>query len=293
MTTITSTGLVEDGEHASYVDWPAIFAGIVLASAISLVLLAFGTAIGFSFENFQTGEHGNPVFLGVAAAIWLLWVQISSFMAGGYLTGRMRHRFHNATEHESDVRDGAHGLIVWAGAVVLGGIIATGGLGAVANAIGGAMSTATVAASNAADGSAPADPSAYFVDSLYRTSAPSGPVSTASPETRTETGRILANAGTDGVSDADKTYLATLVARNTGLSQEEATQRVDQVVGQFEDAKQKAAAAAETARKVGVIGAFLTAASLLVSAAGAYWAASMGGRHRDEGTVFSEFFRRY
>jgi len=27
-------------------------------------------------------------------------------MAGGYLTGRLRRRFHDATEHESDVRDG-------------------------------------------------------------------------------------------------------------------------------------------------------------------------------------------
>ena len=33
-------------DTSSYVDWPAIIAGIVIASAISLVLLTFGSAIG-------------------------------------------------------------------------------------------------------------------------------------------------------------------------------------------------------------------------------------------------------
>ena len=305
MTTTTSAlgATSEIGDHGSYVDWPAIIAGVVLASAISLLLLTFGTAVGFSFENFQTGDYGNPVFLGIAAALWLLWVQISSFMAGGYLTGRLRHRYPNTTEHEVDVRDGAHGLLVWAGALVIGAIIVSGEIGAAANAVGGAVSTATVAASNAADGAVPTDPNAYFVDTLFRNDAPAtagtaampvgGTGNAANSDYRAETSRILLNAGTGEVSDTDKTYLATLVARNTGLDQAQAEERVNTVLAQVEDAKAKAAAAAETARKVTVIGAFVTAASLLLSAAGAYWAASMGGRHRDEGTVFATIFRRY
>ena len=60
-----------------------------------------------------------------------------------------------------------------------------------------------------------------------------------------------------------------------------------------DDAKAKAADAAEAARKMTVLSAFLTAASLLVAAAGAWWAASKGGRHRDEGTVFADAFRRF
>src|SRR3954452_23434800 len=99
-------------EHHSYVDWAAVIAGIVLASAISLVLLTFGSAVGLSLTNFRSFSNTAPIWAAIAAASWLLWVQISSFMAGGYLTGRMRRRFHDATEHESDVRDGAHGLLV-------------------------------------------------------------------------------------------------------------------------------------------------------------------------------------
>ena len=45
----------------------------------------------------------------------------------------------------------------------------------------------------------------------------------------------------------------------------------------------------ETARKYSVVSAFVTAASLLIAAAGAYWAAGMGGRHRDENRVFARF----
>ena len=44
---------------------------------------------------------------------------------------------------------------------------------------------------------------------------------------------------------------------------------------------------ADKVRRATVLVAFVTAASLVVSAAAAWWAAGMGGRHRDEGTDFS------
>ena len=108
-----------NSEH-SYVDWPAIFAGTVLASAISFVLLTFGSAIGLSMTSAYEGRGMTLFWFAIAAALWVLWVQISSFMAGGYLTGRMRRRHHDATEHESDIRDGSHGLVMWAVGVLLG-----------------------------------------------------------------------------------------------------------------------------------------------------------------------------
>ena len=79
----------------------------------------------------------------------------------------------------------------------------------------------------------------------------------------------------------------------TARKRPELIRSADQVLANIDAAKQKAADAAETARRTTVLAAFLTAASLLVAAAAAYWAASMGGRHRDEQTVFADFFRRY
>jgi len=290
-------------EHHSYVDWAAVIAGIVLASAISLVLLTFGSAVGLTFTNFRSFSNTAPIWAGIAAASWLLWVQISSFMAGGYLTGRMRRRFHDATEHESDVRDGAHGLLVWAGALVVGAIIAVGGLGAAVSAIGNAVGTATTAVSNVAQGAAAnpnaanaLDPNAYFVDELFRLPAgtAAAPQNVNMADVRGEAGRIIAAGAVSGsVSDTDKTYLAQLVSQSTGLPQDQAQTRVNDTLKAVDDAKAKAADVAEQARKTAVIAAFLTAASLLVSAVGAYWAAMKGGRHRDEGTVFADVFGRY
>ena len=281
-------------EHHSYVDWPAVIAGIVLASAISLVLLAFGSAIGLSFADFNASDDVNPVWIAIAAASWLLWVQISSFMAGGYLTGRLRRRFNDATEDESDIRDGAHGLLVWAGALVIGAIIAVGGIGAAVSAVGSAVGTATTAASNVADDAdgGGLDPQAYFVDTLFRAPAGAAPAAGSLQDFRGEATRILANGAVTGaVPDADKAYLAQLVSANTGLSPEESTTRVNEVLTAVDQAKAQAAEAAEEARKWTVLGAFLTAASLLVSGVGAYWAAMKGGNHRDKQTVFAGFGR--
>jgi hypothetical protein len=287
---IAKTSL-HDRDQSSYVDWPAIIAGIVLASAISLVLISFGSAVGLNFLDFGYGDGPNPIFVGIAAATWFLWVQISSFMAGGYLTGRLRRRYFDANEDESDLRDGAHGLLVWAGAAILGTIIAVNGIGAAANTVGSAASTLTNAASNVSEGAADAvDPNAYFVDTMFRSNQP-----TDAAAARDEAGRIFAQAalGDGTVPEADRTYLANVVAANAGIPPEEAQARVDQAIAGIETARQQAEDAARIARNTAIIGAFLLAASLLVSAIGAFWAAQKGGNHRDDNTVHPGVFRRF
>jgi hypothetical protein len=354
---VTIVAPASGDETRSYVDWPAILAGVILASAISVLMLAFGSAIGLSFTNFNSRPDVSPIWVGIAAASWLLWVEVSSFMAGGYITGRLRRRVNDATEHEVDVRDGAHGLLVWAGSLVLGAVLATAGVGILANAVGSTAATLTTAASNvaggAAEGAAAAlDPNAYFIDTLFRpapdgnaaaendpaaTETPAATESAATAETpattetpaattetapaaqapletapaapaaatlgvtpendealRAEAGRIFAaNTVTGEFSADDRIYLAQVVASETGMPQAEAEARVDQVIANVEAARTEAAEVAETARKTAVIGAFLLAASLLVSAIGAWWAATVGGKHRDEGTVFADVFRRF
>lgn len=275
-------------DQSSYVDWPAIIAGIVLATAISLVLISFGSAVGLNFIDLNDRGGVSPIFVGIAAASWFLWVQISSFMAGSYLTGRLRRRYFDATEDESDLRDGAHGLLVWGGSAIIGAIIAVGGVGAAASVVGGAAATVTTAASNIASDAV--DPNAYFIDTLFRSTQP-----VEATTARDEAGRIFVQAalGDGTVSADDRTYLANVVAANTGLSQADAQARVDTVAANVEKARQDAIEAARIARNVSIIGAFLIAASLLVSAIGAFWAAQKGGNHRDENTVFADVFRRF
>jgi hypothetical protein len=288
-TLVVATPATGSQEHHSYVDWAAVIGGIFVASAISLVLLAFGSAIGLGFADFDAGVDANPIWIAIAAASWLLWVQISSFMAGGYLTGRLRRRFNDATEHESDIRDGAHGLLVWAGALVVGAVIAVGGLGAAVSTAGNAIGTLTNAASNVAgDAAEGLDPNAYFVDTLFRAAPGATPATGEGQDFRGEATRIIATGAIAGeVPEADRAYLAQIVSANTGLSAEEANTRVNEVLTAIETAKAEALAAADEARRWTVLGAFLTAASLLVSGVGAYWAAMKGGNHRDKHTIIA------
>src|SRR5690606_37374432 len=112
--------------ESSYADWPAIFVGAVLASGIALILLGFGTAIGLTVHPLEDGRApGMGTIIGIG--LWSIWAIVSSHMVGGYAAGRLRRRVHDATEHEADVRDGFHGLAVWAIGVLIGAVLlATG-----------------------------------------------------------------------------------------------------------------------------------------------------------------------
>ncbi len=92
--------------------------------------------------------------------------------------------------------------------------------------------------------------------------------------------RILVTAlAPSGLSNDDRTYLAQLVAAQTGLSQDEAQHRVDAVTAQM---KQDATAAAETARKAAAYLSFWTFMSLLFGAVCATLGGVLGGDLRDE-----------
>lgn len=283
--------VVINDDDRSYVDWPAIFAGTVLATAISFVLLTFGSAIGLSMSSARVGEGTSLFWVAIVGALWLLWVQISSFMAGGYLTGRLRRRHGDSTESESDIRDGSHGLVMWSAGVLLGAFIAfwgiSGTISAVGSAAGAVGSGVATVATEAAD--------QFGADSLLVDRALRGGANTNQPideGTRSEIGRILASTLGDGELDqGDRDYLVSVVAQRAGIPPEEAQARIDQVVEQGRALEAQARDAAEAARKVTMIAAFLAAASLLVSGAAAYFGATLGGKHRDEQTVFADWNR--
>ena len=112
----------------SFVEWSAIVAGAVLACAISLVLLQFGNALNLSAAHFQQEDHITATKL-LMVGLWLFCVQLLASIAGGYLAGRMRAPWASGKNSpESELRDGAHGLLVWATstliAVVAGALIA-------------------------------------------------------------------------------------------------------------------------------------------------------------------------
>lgn len=257
----------------SYVDWGPVFGGALVATALSFVLFSFGSAAGVASVSPYSWNNPSLTTLSVVATAWCVVVMIASFLAGGYFAGRLRRPSGDAGPEERERRDGAHGLIVWA----LGLLIGAGLAAMVAGATLHGAASAVGSAGGAAAGSLGPDRLAGIVDTMLRAAPSANGAATARGEDpRAEVTRIIATSTRSGsVSDADRTYLAQLVAARAGIAEDEARRRVDAAIEQAKDA-------ANTARKMAALVAFLIGASSLLSAGAACWGATAGGRHRDE-----------
>lgn len=253
--------------RSSFVHWSAVFAGAVTAAAISSVLLAFASAAGFSLASTSPTWRDASFALWVLAGILLILIALVSFGAGGYVAGRMRTRHTVTTVHELEFRDGMHGLLSWGVAIVFGAVIAVLGLPAAAPAVvpgGGVGVSGSVAGESLL---------AYELDKLFRTARPAPAADMA--YSRAEAGRILlTTSGHTGVSADDRLYLTDMVAERTGATDAEAEARVNQAIARSDDALTKA-------RTATVLGAFMTAAALLLGAVVAWFAAHSGGEDRE------------
>jgi hypothetical protein len=269
------------------VAWPAVFGGASAAAASTLILLALGSGFGLASVSPWSNSGTSMTTFTVMTAIWLIIVQWFSSGLGGYLTGRLRTKWAGLHTHEVFFRDTANGFLSWAVASVL---VAAFLASAATSVMGGATQVAAGAISGGAQGATQAaarsggnlaDPTGYFVDSLYRSDRPSS--NDSSHDVRSETARILAMGVRDGgVSAPDKAYLAQLVATRTGLSQADAEKRVGDVVAQEKAAEVKAREAADAARKAGAYLSIFIGLSMLIGAFIASAAGALGGRQRDE-----------
>lgn len=151
--------MIEPHTHVhGYTDWCAIMAGTVLAIAISLVLLHFGAAIGFA-DYLNMAAEDITVVKVFTIGIWMLWIQMLASIIGGYTAGRLRTAV-SSSPHEREVRDGLHGVLVWASGTVLVAVGAAAvasvsaiGAGLTGNA-GEAEATLTEAAARISDNAA-------------------------------------------------------------------------------------------------------------------------------------------
>ncbi|HVL00967.1 MAG TPA: hypothetical protein VM553_14190 [Dongiaceae bacterium] len=99
--------------------WNVIFAGMAVALALTIVLTQFGGAIGLKVDAPLRGEGFNASWGIIATGIWVLWIQLLSSLAGGYAAGYLRVPTPEFSPHENELRDGLHGLTVWAASTVL------------------------------------------------------------------------------------------------------------------------------------------------------------------------------
>jgi hypothetical protein len=273
MTVMEPVAVAVSDEQPSYIQWTPAIAGALAAAALAFVLHSFAAAIGLAVSSTAPTWRDASLALQLLSGLYLVFVAIVAFGVGGYIAGRMRTPI-EASVDEIEFRDGTHGLLVWAIAMVISVLMASAAaqsLTRLAAPAGGPVGSAqSVAGENMI---------AFDLDRLFR--ADKRPPNADLTYARSEAARILlTTASHRGIQSDDRAYLVRLTAANTGLAAPEAEKRVDTIITQARDSIRKA-------RRAGVILAFMAGAAALLGAAVAWFAAGAGGRERDGGSPSS------
>jgi hypothetical protein len=261
-----------------YIEWSAVIAGALVTAALALVLHAFAAAIGLGVSSTAPTWRDASIGLILLSALYLFLVAFISYGAGGYLAGRLRTRLSaTAGEDEVEYGDGVHGIVVWALATLLTGLLALSAAQALTH-------LAAPSANEAGPGTSVAGENiiAFDLDRLFRSDRPqqTGDMGYA----RAEAARILlTTASHRGLQEDDRTFLVRLVSARTGLAQADAERRVNDVASRAKDDINRA-------RRSAVLIAFAIGVAALLGAAVAGAAACAGGRDRDGRTTRSALY---
>ena len=283
--------------------WGAIFAGLVVATALQIVFALLGVGIGFS--AWDPGDSARA--LGVGALVWWVAATLVALFIGGRTTGRLAGVLTR--------KDGIlHGIVMWGLSTIVGVWLVASGVGSIfGGAVGMASSVVSATASGVARGAVSAGGYALgnadqmdwgamqreIERTLEQTGDPAlSPESLATDAQRAQTratqgtasnqelasditGRIRARAG-----QVDRQDIVNVLAARTGMSQAEAERTADRVssaaqqlqaqVGQLTDTlRERAGEVAGAATDQAATGAWFALLGLgLAVAAAAMGAAS-------------------
>lgn len=274
---------------AGTVSWPAVFAGATVAASLTLVLFILGTGLGLSAISPWANQGIGVQTFGISSVLWVTLTSLAASAVGGYVAGRLRNGWQDINGDEVFFRDTAHGLLAWGISTLLMAAlftsvftaIAAGAARTGAMAAGGAAALGTSAAVSANDQQANplAEIMDYTVDSLFRSETINREeIEAAVPELS----RILVNAVRTGTfPQEDEEYAASVIARSTGVTQQEAEQRIADAFVSLQNAEAAAREAADEARQASAYVSLWMVVSLLLGAFIASFAATYGGRQRD------------
>jgi hypothetical protein len=108
-------------ERILYPEWGPIVAGGIAAAALALALHAFAVGIGLSVSSTAPTWRDASFVLVLLSALYVILAALASYGLGGYLVGLMCTR--SSSREDADLRDGLHGLLVWALATLLTAVI--------------------------------------------------------------------------------------------------------------------------------------------------------------------------
>jgi hypothetical protein len=246
--------------------WGSIIAGAIAAAAVAFVLHSFAIAIGLSVSSTAPTWRDTSFALVLLSGLYLLLAALAAYGFGAYVTGRMRSVVVSASADDTAFVDGMHGLLAWALATLLAGLLALATLQALPRLT---PSSALLTGSSVIGETIIADD----LDRLFRAERRVPGVDMS--YVRAEAARILLTASSHrGLQSDDRAYLVRLVAANTGLATPDADRRVNDVIARAHEDVARA-------RRSGVILGFMIGVAALAGAAVAWSAAGAAGRYRD------------
>jgi hypothetical protein len=263
------------------VSWGAIFAGVVVALVIQVLLTMLGVGIGAATLDPGTGDNPTASTFSITAGLWYVVSGIIAAFCGGYIAARMSGRTVATT-------GALHGLTTWAFTTLLIlyflstaiGSIVGGAFSGVASAVGG---LGQIAAQTAAPSIAMSNP----LDALERQVRATGNDPEALSAAAVNAIRALVTGDKAGADQA-RQQAAQALATARGIPVDQATQQVTQFEQQYrqtvEQTQRTATKAADTAASVVSTGALLAFFALVLGAV-AGW---LGGRSGVVHPVFAD-----
>lgn len=263
------------------VSWSAIFAGVVVALVVQVLLTMLGVGIGVATLDPVAGDKPAASTFSIAAAIWYVVAGIIAAFAGGYIAARMSGK-------TSATTSALHGLTTWAFTTLLVLYLLTTAVGAV---VGGAFTGITSAVGGlgqtVAQMAAPMLAEANPLDVIENQVRATGNDPEALQANAVNAIRALVTGDEMGAGQA-RQQAAQALANARGIPVDQAQQQVAEIEQQYRqsvaEAQQAATQAADTAASVvstSAIAAFIA----LVLGAIAGW---IGGRSGVVHPVFAD-----
>lgn len=269
------------GSPFERISWGGIIAGLALVIALQMLLTLLGVGIGLSTIRPATGEAPDAATISLGGGLWWIVTNWVALVAGGYVASRF------AGSHHTE--DGLlHGLITWAAALVLGGLILAGAVSQAVNSAGHAVGGIASGVGNVAGGAMADGPrgprdsgpmeARRLMDQARGLLRPQDPAKLNDEAAVAEVAAGLARM-TAGDQSVDQDRLASVIAAKAEITQEEAKTRLQQWQGELAAAKEKMRMAADQAVMAGRYIAFWGFVVLVVGAVAACVGGCIGTRH--------------
>ncbi len=244
------------------ISWGAIIAGALLALAIQFMLGLLGLGIGLATIDPNGAESFDPNTFASVGGLWTIAVVLIGLFVGAYAAGRLA-----GSSSKTDAI--LHGVVTWATSTLLVVFLLTSGasavLGTAFGAIGGsiqglAQASSAVSPDTMSDGSlnraaeAALRPRAGAVSPATIEPAGEGEGLPAAAEpapardAATMVATVVAGLGEQATPD-QREAASRAIARQAGVPQAEAEQRLQQLQQTYDSAKREARLAADAAAR--------------------------------------------